>query len=55
MFGHLCSGWAEGGGFSVLLWADMGLIQGDHLHSLQQHPLPEQTQEGSLEKHDGDD
>ena len=41
-------GWAA-------VFIDMGLIQGDHFHSLQQHPLPEQTQEGSLEKHECDD
>lgn len=58
--GHLCSGLGRGRGLFCLAvgWVagflDMGLIQGDHLHSLQQHPLPEKTQEGSLEKHECD-
>lgn len=51
---------AEGGGFSVFTvgWAagflDTGLTQRDHSDFLQQHPLPEQTQQGGLEKRECD-
>ena len=52
MSGHLCSGLGRGRGLFCLAvgWAagflDMGLIQGDHLLSLQQHPLPEENTGG---------
>lgn len=54
--GHLRAG--QGGGWRLVClavgWAaglHLEFIQIDHLDALGQLPLPEQTQEGSLEKH----
>lgn len=43
----LAVGWTTG-------FLDTGLTQRDHLDPLRQHPHPEQTQEGTLEKHQCD-